>query len=338
MVNEYDFIIAIESQFYLLLITIGLILFIPTLIEIGGLKLTNEKYRKIAFVLGVSFLFFGCLIGFYPNTVDVHVSVTTLNETTPAKGTIVKIDNDPRAVDDKGTICFKQIPRGNHVIEYLFGGVAHKDNFEIPWRAFANYDLKYKFNFPYIRLEGDILNGSEKNIPPLLISVTPIEHRITSLNVPTWKCYSDNYGHYSLSIPSENPIEIVVNRKIQEKPPIILRVRAKTEKFNADDILRGYKKIDINIANNILVTGKVMHYHEGLDEKLTPVIGAKIYMGKRANATNDSGWYLLGEVPRNEEKYYLNFVSGNWNNGTIIPPLEDESKDSFNTIRNIYVP
>ena len=112
----------------------------------------------------------------------------------------------------------------------------------------------------------------------------------------------------------------------------------KIEKFNDEDICQGYKKIDINIANKISVEGKVMRYREGLDEKPTPVIGAKIYMGGRANTTNDSGWYLLRDVPRNEKKYYLNLVSGTWNNGTIIPPLEEELRDNINTIRNIYVP
>jgi hypothetical protein len=339
MTDQYDFILAIESQFYLLLITIGALLFIPSLIEIGSIKLANEKYRKITFVLGVTFLFLGCLIGFYPNAVDVHVSVTQLNEMNlkiPAKGTMVTIDNIPQAVTDKGTISFERIPKGNHVVEYRFSGVTRKEDFEIPWRAFTDYDLKYNFEFPSIQLEGDILNSSG-NLTPLLITVTPIKQRPMSSKVSTsYNCTSDNFGHYSLSVPCENPIKIVVWEIIRGVPPEPLR--CKIEKFNDEDICQGYKKIDINIANKISVEGKVMRYREGLDEKPTPVIGAKIYMGGRANTTNDSGWYLLRDVPRNEKKYYLNLVSGTWNNGTIIPPLEEELRDNINTIRNIYVP
>ena len=80
-----------------------------------------------------------------------------------------------------------------------------------------------------------------------------------------------------------------------------------------------------------------MSCRNGLDEKPAPVIGAAIYMGDRANITNDSGKYLLKDVPRSEKLYSVKLVSGTWINGTIIPPLKDNSEDDTETIRNIYM-
>lgn len=331
MTSQYDFILAIGSNFHLLLITVGALLFIPALIEVGSLKLAEEKDRKIVLVFGLALFFLGCLIGFYPNTVGVSGHVTLDNGTNYANGAVVTINGISRAVTNNGWFCFDNIPKNTSFMEYRFHGVTHKEEINIPfWMAFLDYNANYDFKFGKIQIQGKIIN-STGNLDPLRLSITPLECKGGN----TYDCNSDNNGIFKLSVPCENPIKVVVNKVISKEATI--PIRCKIIKFSDEDIQRGYKQVDINIGNTISVEGKIMSCRDGLDEKPAPVIGAAIYMGDRANITDDSGRYLLKDIPRSEKLYSVKLVSGTWNNGTIIPPLKDTSEDDTETIRNIYI-
>jgi hypothetical protein len=328
MVDQYEFILAIESKFYLLLLTLGLIFLVPSIIEIKGLKLLDEKYRKFALLFGSGLLVLGCLTGFFPDDFNIDGKIIIENGTIPPDGAIITINGESKAVAENGSYQFFDIPRNTDVIRYQFHGVTHKKVIRTnPLSVILGFHDNFDFSFPIIHLEGNIFKSSG-NVPPKIILVTTLG----VVEKGPFKAISDNYGYYNLSVPSENPVKIDIIDTSSGQT-----IRTKIVEFNESDIDRRFKQVDINIDDTINIAGIILRYREGLDQKPIPVIGAMIDVGDRQDVTNSSGFFLLRAVPRDVKKYNLTLLNGTRINGTVVPPLSDESEDMIKTNRYIYI-
>lgn len=323
--DPLELLISVAKDLKLLFLVIGTVLIILSFIKISGkIELIKEEDRNRARAAGALFFVTGCVLLFYPSSVEVFGTLRYWDNT-PAEGTVIEIDRMRTIADGNGNYKIGNVSRNANFIVFHFGRSICQETLDIPFYSFSVNKSK-KGDRKILTISGTVYDEFNESVVGKKVVITggiPSEgSRGLVMN------YTDSNSQYVISDVMCDPkypmyISVYFGENRQPETRELLR-------FNGEETKKEYKLKDIYLPPKLTinVNGTVVEQQGRYSSKPSPVPDVMVEMGNKwsSDYTDSQGKYYIVKVPRNATIYNITDISQNKiATGQINPPLSAAS-------------
>jgi hypothetical protein len=341
-ISVYNFILALLGNIGYLFITISLLLFFITIVElVGKMKILDinekQKFRKIS----IGFFILGYFIIIFPQNVDLDGYVKDSDGNGQA-GINVKIGKIVEMTNDKGHYLLPNVPLNASSISYEARGGTCEDELKInKWMAsfLGLIHLPYSITPKILRRDNYTVHGYIiDELGAHVAGANIFDSRSASVK-PLGISDMDGYFQFNITCDLTDKPELkVYHPRYADQTDVQFQKLC----FTRENASTRDKEITISYPTKgtlISVCGYVFNYDGRIDKDPVPIIGAEVEIDGQSNFTDCKGYYIINHIRRRvATNYSVILRNGAIYNRKIKPSLMSEDNSIHIAQRNIWLP